>query len=317
MRHLKCFLLLTPAIFIIVAISGCAEKRGLQQTLRSNFVAPNGSPQILAAYQPWFGKPGHINVGYSTQDPVVLQQQIERAKSLGISSFAVNWYGPDKQFENRSYALLQQVAAQNRFNTAILYDESGDPSRSTEDAIRDLSYAYEHYIGPTSPTHSAYLTYDGRPMIFIFPKGGHTDWKKVRDAFSNWTLQPLLIYEGVNDSVAPVMDGFFAWVNPGHAGWQRDGSNWGEQYLANFYAKMTSKYPDKIAVGAAWPGFDDSRAGWSQNRHMSARCGKTFDDSLRLFRRYYDESHPLPFLMVVTWNDYEEGTAIEKGLGPC
>ena len=47
---------------------------------------------------------------------------------------------------------------------------------------------------------------------------------------------------------------------------------------------------------------------------MDARCGKTFADSLRLFRRYYDRERPLPFLMIVTWNDYEEGTAIERGL---
>jgi hypothetical protein len=50
---------------------------------------------------------------------------------------------------------------------------------------------------------------------------------------------------------------------------------------------------------------------------MDTRCGKTFEDSLRFFRRYYNDSRPLPFLMIVTWNDYEEGTAIEKGLQHC
>ncbi len=50
---------------------------------------------------------------------------------------------------------------------------------------------------------------------------------------------------------------------------------------------------------------------------MDARCGKTFEETLRLFRRYYDNSNPLPFLLVITWNDYEEGTAIEAGVGQC
>ena len=50
---------------------------------------------------------------------------------------------------------------------------------------------------------------------------------------------------------------------------------------------------------------------------MSSRCGKTFDDTLRLFRRYYNEQRPLPFLMIETWNDYEEGTAIENGVDTC
>jgi hypothetical protein len=50
---------------------------------------------------------------------------------------------------------------------------------------------------------------------------------------------------------------------------------------------------------------------------MDARCGKTFEDTLKMYRRYYDDSHPLPFLMIATWNDYEEGTAIEQGLASC
>jgi hypothetical protein len=36
-----------------------------------------------------------------------------------------------------------------------------------------------------------------------------------------------------------------------------------------------------------------------------------------VFRRYYNDSHPLPFLLIVTWNDYEEGTAIERGIPHC
>jgi hypothetical protein len=80
---------------------------------------------------------------------------------------------------------------------------------------------------------------------------------------------------------------------------------------------MSSQFPNKIAVGAAWPGFNDTRASWSQNRHMSDRCGRTFEESVRLFRRYYNDSRQLPFLMIVTWNDYEEGTAIEHGLNAC
>jgi hypothetical protein len=50
---------------------------------------------------------------------------------------------------------------------------------------------------------------------------------------------------------------------------------------------------------------------------MDARCGKTLEDSLNMYKRYFTDSHPLPFLMIVTWNDYEEGTAIERGMMNC
>jgi hypothetical protein len=97
----------------------------------------------------------------------------------------------------------------------------------------------------------------------------------------------------------------------------RDGSDWGEQYLEDFYKRMQTKYPDKIPVGGAWPGFDDTRASWSLNRHISRRCGMTMRDTLHLFREYYDNSNPLPFVMIATWNDYEEGTAIEREISDC
>jgi hypothetical protein len=38
---------------------------------------------------------------------------------------------------------------------------------------------------------------------------------------------------------------------------------------------------------------------------------------MKLWRQYYAADRPLPFLLIATWNDYEEGTAIERGLAKC
>ncbi len=302
----------------LVLLTAC-PKADLHRTLTKNFQAPQGGPILLAAYQPWFGQPTHISVGYSTQDPVVVQGQIEKAKDLGIVGFVVNWYGARKEFEDRSYAVVQQEAERGDFQVAIMYDEDTSlPSQTTDAVIADLQYAYDHYFGPRANiARKAYLRYNGRPVVFIFPKNGSTDWKRVRQATGGWEDPPLLIYKDIAPRYADSFDGFYAWVSPGSRGWAADGSNWGEQYLDNFYSTMSAKYPDKIAVGAAWPGFDDARAAWKQDRRMNARCGKTLADSLRLFRRYYNDARPLPFLMIDTWNDYEEGTAIERGTFKC
>src|SRR5438477_10503043 len=116
----------------LLLLSGCHQSVDIHQALRANaqVQATSGEPIMIAAYQPWFGKPSHINVGYSTLDKVVLNQQINKAKDLGIQGFVVNWYGPGKDFEDRSYALLQQAASQSNFATAIMYDESEDPARA-------------------------------------------------------------------------------------------------------------------------------------------------------------------------------------------
>lgn len=312
---------LFPLFCALALTSACHHSTDLRQSLASatNLQAPEGSPKVLAAYQPWFGNSKHINVGYSSQDPKVLSDQIVKAKSLGISGFVVNWYGARKPYEDQAYILLQNAAASNGFTTSIMYDEDTDNAGSSTDAvIVDLQYAYDRYIGPNSiPSHSAYLRYNGRPVIFIFPKEGGTDWNHIRQVVNSWEDPPLLIMKDINLKFPNAFDGYYAWVQPGKEGWKRDGSNWGQDYLESFYNRMSTEFPNKIAVGAAWPGFDDSQASWSRNRHMSDRCGKTFDDSLRMFRRYYSGDHPLPFLMVVTWNDYEEGTAIERGFSKC
>jgi hypothetical protein len=50
---------------------------------------------------------------------------------------------------------------------------------------------------------------------------------------------------------------------------------------------------------------------------MAYRCGKTFNETLRVFRQYYGSGNAPPYLLIVTWNDYEEGTDIERSITHC
>jgi hypothetical protein len=277
--------------------------------------APAPLPKLLAVYMPWFGDHTHMDVGYSSHDATVLRKQIEQARSNGISGFVVDWYGDAAPYSDHNFALLQKVASKNRFQVALLYNEPEDEDTlATDGTIAALDMAYKAYIGPAAKYHDAYLTYEGRPVIFIFPKQGHVNWKLVREHCSTWAAAPLLIYKDQPPAeFANDLAGSYAWVQPGAGGWAADGSNWGQQYLENFYQTMRNKYPDKLAIGGVWPGFDDSAAKWGLNRHIQSRCGKTFEETLHFYDRYYDGSHPLPFLLIETWNDYEEGTAIERG----
>lgn len=301
----------------LLLLQGCTQT-GLRPALRRNLPSVEPAPRLLAVYEPWFGHSQHISVGYSSQDPIQIRRQIDEARNLGISGFVVDWYGDREPFLDRSYALVQSAAAEKHFKVAMMYDESeGDAGQSTDDALAALDKFNQIYLAPNAAGRDAYLTYGDRPVIFIFPKSGHTDWNQVRVETNRWNPPPLLLYEDRPTSYAASMDGFYAWINPGKRGWAPDGSNWGDDYLRDFYHRMQSKYPDKIAVGAAWAGFDDSKAAWGLNRHMSQRCGKTLADTLSLAQQYSPPNHPLPFLLIATWNDYEEGTAIERGLAKC
>ena len=70
-------------------------------------------------------------------------------------------------------------------------------------------------------------------------------------------------------------------------------------------------------LGAHGIHFDDSKASWGLNRHISARCGQTYSDTFNFWRKEFPPDDPIPFVMIETWNDYEEGTAIEPGIAKC
>jgi hypothetical protein len=306
----------TALLTLLLLTHGCSQSTPLKH-VRLRTGTPGVSPQILALYEPWFGHPQHISVGYSSHDPDELRKQIRAAKKMGITGFVVDWYGDRDPFNARTYELLQPIAAVEKFHIAMMYDETDGEDGATDEAIADFTTFRDTYLAPNAPGREAYLTDEGRPVIFIFPKGGHTDWNRVREVVSKWNPAPLLIQESLPGPDANAFDGFYAWVQPGSKGWAADGSNWGEDYLTNFYSTMISKYPDKIAVGGVWSQFDDSKASWSLNRHISARCGQTFTDTFNLWRKYYSADAPLPYLLIETWNDYEEGTAVEPGIPTC
>ena len=201
----------------------------------------------------------------------------------------------------------------------MMYDETDEESeQATDDALNSFTMFHDTYLSPDAPGHQAYLTYNERPVIFIFPKGGHTDWNRVREATDRWNPAPLLIYEDRPTSFAAAFDGFYAWINPGKKGWAADGSRLGRTLPARLLSqnaveisrtRLLSERPGRVLMTARPPGalIDTCRSA----------CGETFADTMKLWRQYSPPDQPLPFLLIATWNDYEEGTAIERGIPNC
>ncbi len=314
------FLQKSAALFLLFLLTRGCSGPGSGHVSPLKYKATGTTPEVLAVYEAWFGHPRHMSVetvGYSSHDPAEIERQMKAAKAMGITTFVVDWYGDREPFIDKSYELLQKQAEKNKFKVAMMYDETNADDGATDEAIADFTMFRETYLSPKSPGHKAYLTYQGRPVIFIFPKGGHTDWDKVRAVVSAWDPAPLLIQENLPGKYENDFDGFYAWVSPGQQGWKADGSNWGQQYLDNFYQPMAENHADKIIVGGAWSSFDDSKASWGLNRHIAARCGQTFSDTFNEWRKYLPANDPPPFILVETWNDHEEGTAIEDGIPSC
>src|SRR5579863_5460417 len=233
----------SAALFCLLLLQHGCSNPATRASLQHRAVG--SAPEVVAVYEAWFGHPRHISAGYSSHDPDEIKAQIRHAKTMGISAFIVDWYGDREPFIDHSYALMQSLAQKQKFHVAMMYDETDDDDGATDEAIADFTMFHQSYLAQSSPGHDAYLTYEGRPVIFIFPKGRHTDWNKVRASVSKWNPAPLLIQENLPGPDANAFDGFYAWINPGDKGWAADGNNWGQQYLTDFYQTMQSKYSDK------------------------------------------------------------------------
>ena len=282
-------------------------------------------PMVLAEYQAWFGLSGHPTP-YTSTDPVAVANEIRSAQAQKIHAFIVDWYGPPanvppsestkRQFIDQATAVLFQQAEPLNFQAAILYDEgavsaTGAPTYMTR-VISDLLYAKQYF------TSAAYLKINGHPALFVFPYpqvDTYIDWAAVR---SQLGVSVTLIDEDPNpadQSHDVQFDGFYAWVQPSHYPWSLDGTDWGHDYLTWWYGVMTGlapTYTSRIAIGGTWPGFDDLDASWGQGRYIWPRCGQTWRDTWQLADQYQP-----PFVMISTWNDFEEDTAIEYGTGDC
>jgi hypothetical protein len=288
---------------------------------------------VLAEYHVWHGMTSHSQAfsdpdcfpdkrAYDSQDRNVIGRHIDNARSMGIDAFVVDWYGPpaglandeDRQFMDEATATLFRVAEAKGFRVAILYDEgalfaSKLPSREYEArAIADLRYAERYFDSP------AYLYLANRPALFVFPYpvvDRELRWDVIRN---NLTRPATLLDQDPNPDAGDHddhFDGFYAWVQASGGQWDPQGCEWGEAYLRWFYATMRSeRYAGKVMVGGVWPGFDDRLAPWTGNRFISRRQGATWRDTWRLA-----DEHGAGIVMIATWNDFEEGTDIEYGIG--
>ncbi len=283
---------------------------------------------VLAHWVGWFGFPNHRMPvpPYRSDDVWAIRRQIADAKNMGIDGFTVDWYGPttdgskkgqdDRRFIDRaSRRLFDEAERVGGFRVALMYDygalrDTGAPTR-TERMAADLLYASAEYFD-----RPAYLRHQGKPLLFLFPYDdvvSDIDLEQIAAAVSDTNVS--LIYKNPTHSagILPHVDGFFAWSDPGGP-WEADCGNWGGVYLDWFYRTMRDQaqpFDRLTAVGAVWPGFNDSLAPWRVGtpRCIAQREGRTWDDTWALALE-----HQPPIVQIATWNDWEEGSAIEPGV---
>lgn len=254
--------------------------------------------QVQAHWLPWFGTPGHIKIGYNSADVATCDAQCAAMKAQGIVGVNADYYGPDSP---SALACLHMLAACERagLNFSLCIDEGAVAKligpAATAEYIRILKFAQEAFF--SSP---AYLMDSGRAVVNFFNEAPGVNWTQVRAGI---TQKLAMIWQGGSGFTHAEADGSFGWVNPV--------ANFSDSNLAAVQTFISGAMasPAKLAFYPIYTGFDDTLASWGKGRYMSRRGGRTMLDVLGQIPK------TAKYAMISTFNDYEEGTAIELSQG--
>jgi len=285
------------------------SKAPLQSLLYSG-----SNTKVYVTWLGWFGRSDHIRVGYNSGDSAQVHRQVQDMISRGIQGAIAAWYGASTTSIENATQLLKKEAEANagHFEFAIMEDVGalGSAAASngcdvTSQLISDLTYVASQY--ESSP---AYMRFNSRPVVFFFGVDAfYVDWSRVVASIPG---NPLLIFQGNGAFTRNPSEGGFSWVNI-------DSNNPFDPELTSqdsFYA-AAQQASSRVAFGSAYKGFNDTLATWGTNRVIDQHCGQTWLQTFSEAGKFYSSSDQLPAMQIATWNDYEEGTAIEPGIDNC
>ena len=198
-----------------------------------------------------------------------------------------------------------------KYDFSISYDDQG--LSNIYDAEEKFIYLRDYIL--TEPID--FLEYNGTPAVFAFnypneyltAEDYHT---ALNNVFSSNT--PMLIWNQIETDALGYANSFYPWVQPGGT-W--NGTNWGEAYLDWFYPEI-SGYATQLdfATGGVWAGFDDRLNtcwSWDEPRWIDRRDGWVYNKTWEYVNTYSGEL-PLNWVVIETWNDWNEGTEIEPSI---
>ncbi|HXF13334.1 MAG TPA: hypothetical protein VN517_09280 [Terriglobales bacterium] len=303
--------------------------------------------RVLCEYQPWFGLNSHKAVGYNENSPDTIAAQDSYMLAEGCDIALVDYYGsldPNQSFNlattntlfadlnGRSGYPLKFGIMEDKGALKSTCPTSGQTESATVTCLQNALMKEMDYINTHYANSPAYWTDAGQPVMAYFggksdwPVLTATDWDSVWSAVKTYTdtysIPFKYVFQFGSFTANPYDGGRYGWVQPASYGltqqfWWGANNSSSPVYLDTLYSAGLS-HSSQLTIGALYKGFDDFEASWSANRVTAQQCGQVLLNTANEISKYFGGTKPqLPYVQVITWNDYEEGTAIEDGIDNC
>jgi len=307
---------------------------------------PGWSGRLICEYQPWFGLSSHKSVGYNENASATVAAQDSFMIAEGCDINLVDYYGALSSTQSFNLATTNAVFADLNGRSGfplkfgIMEDKgaltaSCPTSNQTESAtvtclenalISEMDYINTHYA-----SSGVYFTDAGHPVVFTFipptvwPVLTSSDWTAIWTAVKahtdTYAASFKYIFEFGSFTSASYDNGRYGWPQPPAYSstqqfWWGSSTSSSPSYLDTLYNAGLS-HPSQLTIGVMYKGFDDNNASWGGNRVIAQQCGQVLMKTANEISKYFNTTTQIPYVQVATWNDYEEGTAIEDGIDNC
>lgn len=235
--------------------------------------------------------------GYDSNDPAGVLKQCYAAKAQGVQAFMYNSYARGS-YEDLSRSVYFDATQKAGMGQLINVDGANVTSLSALEAY----IAYTKSCIASLPNYECWL---GKPIVTYFAKTGNDP---------AW----FAAVEKANPDICFVYNG---------SGWGKNQMAWIQSdLLANldWWIRTYGLRKDgSLNIPCVFSGFNDNLNGhscWNQNeppRIWPAGVGPNLSTYMQCFQtinKYYSATNPLAFLQLVTWNDWDELTALEHGI---
>jgi PKD repeat protein len=276
----------------------------------------------------WWGQSNHPNIGINDRGAdmaVILQDAWDRGFDVQICDwYDVNTSGnsvDDTVADN----MVRYLPAGMKFAIAInehyLSRYHTDPAQAQANLISGINHLMDKYAVNAyyERYNGALAAYVGRPLLLfwnidsaITDIGATVDWAAVRAAVHQ---NPIFVRYQSSGFSKPQSDGAFFWIDS-NADSASDPA--GISYITKSQQPAFSNNQNKICIGSVTPGFNGTltkSTGWSLGKYIARQNGKTWLDWWNTHKTWLINSGKrIDYILSVTWDDYEEGSAIQGGI---
>lgn len=294
--------------------TGASQFDGGRNSFPSRII--DGKRDIASVYYPLVG-------AYDSTDPELIEYHVDLMAAMNGDVIQVNYYADLDRNMSAAFDQLMETAEQKNMKATVLYEpkihiNGWIPHSNRMESIEAITQDIINLLDEHGDS-KALLKYDGKPVVQLFGVNlvREKEWRVILESVNEAGHDPILMGDNIGGGDYSSMTGMFHWSL-----YNDDMDDYTEEEAKQHSLSINQRAIDwsdeepgaREPVGIVYPGFDDTKVlGWDTGVARKIDItGESF------YRASWDAAleleDDLDWLIVATFNDWNEGTQIEPSV---